>query len=168
MNKAFLVGINEYPSAPLRGCVDDIQDMADFLVKDRGFVEDNIRLLVDGRATTSAILERLKWLVSDVREGDQILFHYSGHGAQVPTRSPHGEVDGLDEVICPVDFDWTDEHLIRDKNFIEIFAAVPKGVTFIWVSESCHSGDLSRGGFEKYYNVPKRIVPPVSYRALAA
>ena len=60
------------------------------------------------------------------------------------TRNPQGEVDGLDEVICPVDFDWSERHLIRDKQFHKMFANVPAGVEFVWVSDSCHSGDLER------------------------
>lgn len=145
MDRALLVGINTYPSAPLLGCVNDIEDMADFLVAKCAFKEGDIRLLADARATTSAILERLQWLTSGLSAGDRVLFQYSGHGAQVPTRNPAGEVDGQDEVICPVDFDWSDTRLIRDKQFHQIFSAVPKGVKFIWVSDSCHSGDLTRG-----------------------
>jgi hypothetical protein len=144
MNRALLIGINKYPDAPLRGCVNDVQDMASFLVTRAGFKHSEVRLLVDKRATTTAILERLSWLVNGVREGDRLLFHYSGHGAQLPTRSPSGEVDKLDEVICPVDFDFTDEHAIRDKMFARIFSKVPAGVSFVWVSDSCHSGDLTK------------------------
>jgi hypothetical protein len=142
--KALLVGINAYPSCPLRGCINDITDMANFLIAKVGFQESDIRLLTDGRATTAAIRERLHWLVADVKPGDKIVFHYSGHGAQSATRDKAGEVDGLDEVICPVDFDWSDEKMIRDKEFHEIFASVPAGVKFIWISDSCHSGDLYR------------------------
>ena len=148
MNKALLVGINQYPGCPLAGCVNDVTDMADHLVRRCGFREQEIRLVCDGRATTEAILERLSWLVSGVRAGDRIVFHYSGHGAQAPTRNIQGEVDGLDEVICPVDFDWTDAHMIRDKGFAELFAGVAVGVEFVWISDSCHSGDLER-------NVPR-------------
>ena len=144
MNRALLVGINKYPDAPLRGCVNDVQDMATLLVERAGFKHKEVRLLVDTRATTTAILERLSWLVGGVREGDRLLFHYSGHGAQLPTRNPSGEVDKLDEVICPVDFDFTDEHAIRDKMFARIFSKVPPGVSAAWVSDSCHSGDLTR------------------------
>lgn len=144
MDRAFLVGINTYPGCPLAGCVNDVTDMANFLVEKCGFKRDGIRLLVDNRATTTAILDRLHWLVSGLKRGDRVLFHYSGHGAQVATRNPKGEVDGLDEVICPVDFDWSDAHLIRDKQFGDIFAKVPPGVDFIWISDSCHSGDLIR------------------------
>lgn len=144
MYRALLVGINQYQGAPLNGCVNDVTDMAEFICANSGFKEEDIRLLTDKRATTAAIKERLAWLVADVKPGDFLLFHYSGHGAQVPTRSKSGEIDKLDEVICPVDFDWSDEKLIRDKDFHAMFAAIPQGVHFTWISDSCHSGDLSR------------------------
>ncbi len=156
MDKAVVVGINAYPGSPLRGCVNDATDVAALLVERCGFAAGDVRMLVDARATATAILERLAWLVGGLRAGDRAFFHYSGHGSQVPTRSPAGEVDGLDEVICPVDFDWTDGRTIRDKDFARIFAAVPEGVEFVWVSDSCHSGDLSRapGG------APRTLTPP--------
>lgn len=144
MNRALLVGINKYPSQPLNGCVNDIQDMAKFLNSHCGFDMNDIRLLVDERATTAAICERLGWLLTGLRSGDRVVFHYSGHGVQLPTRNPQGEVDRLDEAICPVDFDWTDEHSIRDKDFHKIFLSIPTGVEFLWISDSCHSGDLTR------------------------
>lgn len=144
MNRAFLVGINSYPGAPLRGCVNDVVDMANFLVEQCGFKKEEIRLLTDDRATTAGITERLNWLAKGLKKGDRVLFHYSGHGAQMATRNKKEEIDGLDEVICPVDFDWSVAHAIRDKDFAKIFSTVPDGVEFIWVSDSCHSGDLSR------------------------
>ncbi len=158
-DKALLVGINEYPGAPLAGCVNDIMDMANFLVTHYKFPHDNIRLLTDKRATTKEILARLNWLVSDLKPDDRCLFHYSGHGAQVATRNRKQEVDGLDEVICPVDFDWSDAHLIRDKQLHDIFAKVPAGVKFNWISDSCHSGDLTRdfGPRSRHYPVPVDI-----------
>lgn len=142
--KALLVGINKYPGCPLNGCINDITDMANFLTTKCNFPQDAVRLLADERATTAAILDRLNWLISGAQPGDHLLFHYSGHGAQVATRSKVGEIDGLDEVICPVEFDWTDAHMIRDKQFFQLFKSVPKGVHFIWISDSCHSDDLEK------------------------
>ena len=159
MNRALLVGINKYPSQPLNGCVNDVQDMANFLVAKCDFKMDDIRLLVDERATRDAIVERLNWLVSGLQKGDRVLFHYSGHGVQLPTRNPQGEVDGLDEAICPVDFDWTEAHTIRDKEFNAIFSVVPQGVEFIWISDSCHSGDLWRDMMKPGVAI-KTIIPP--------
>lgn len=143
-DKALLVGINTYPGAPLRGCVNDINDMANRLVKDYKFARKSIRPIVDRRATTSAILSRLHWLV-DCKPGDRCLFHFSGHGTQFPTRSYRHEIDGLLEVICPVDFDWSERHMITDKQLIAIFNKIPKGVRFSWISDCCHSGNLTRG-----------------------
>jgi hypothetical protein len=144
MDKALLVGITDYPGAPLRGCLHDVKDMAELLVSNYKFRMSAIRLLTDARATTKAIIERLQWLCSDLHAGDRILFHYSGHGAQMATRNASGEPDGLDEVICPSDFDWSDERAIRDKHFAEIFSSIPDGVEAVWISDSCHSGDLCR------------------------
>lgn len=144
MNRALLVGINAYPGNELNGCVNDVTDMADFLVSHCDFDESDIRLITDARATTNAILDRLKWLISGAKAGDRIAFHYSGHGAQFPFRDDSGRVTRVDECICPVDFDWTEAHAIRDKQFNDIFKQVPKGVDFAWVSDSCFSGDLAR------------------------
>ncbi|MEO6315625.1 MAG: caspase family protein [Chitinophagaceae bacterium] len=146
MKRALLVGINKYPDPNnnLHGCINDINDVAGFLTAQKQFSMPDIRLLADERATKANIIERLTWLVSGAKPGDQLLFHYSGHGAQMATRSKKGEIDGLDEVICPYDFDWTDNTALKDKEFAKIFAGLPKGVEFIWISDSCHSQDLSR------------------------
>ncbi len=146
MNKALLVGINNYPDPEnhLSGCVNDVTDMADFLTNKESFSMNDVRLLTDDRATKANIVERLKWLVADVKAGDRLVFLYSGHGAQLATRDKTGEVDKKDEIICPWDFDWTDATSIRDNEFNKIFQTVPIGVSFMWLSDSCHSGGLTR------------------------
>lgn len=142
---ALLVGINAYPGAGLQGCVNDVIDMAAFLVGQKKFNKGGIHLLTDRRATTSNIYAGLTDLVRLALPGDRVVFHYSGHGAQNETTTPNLEPDGMDEVICPVDFDWTPEHMITDKQFHALFASFKPGVRFYWVSDSCHSGDLTRG-----------------------
>ncbi len=148
-NKALLVGINSYPNASnhLRGCINDIVDMEYFIAsKNKVYPKENIRTLTDSRATKKGILTALNWLLLGASAGDQILFQYSGHGAQIPSNSPSIEKDGLDEIICPYDFSGEDaaETAISDKEFANIFAKIPKGVHFVWISDSCHSEDLSR------------------------
>jgi len=160
MNRALLVGINSYPTSPLKGCLNDISDMAKFLNTNCNFAMDDIRLLADSRATKKGITDRLGWLLAGLHKGDRVLFHYSGHGVQLPTRNPQGEVDGLDEAICPYDFDWTDLHSIRDKDFNQMFSSIPEGVDFVWVSDSCHSGDLERD-MPKQNFLDKTIDPPI-------
>jgi hypothetical protein len=154
MNRGLLVGINAYPGGnELHGCVNDVTDMADFLVSHCDFNEGDLRIIIDSRATTDAIKDRLKWLVDGAKEGDRVVFHYSGHGAQFPIRDADGKVTRVDECICPVDFDWSEAHAIRDKEFNQLFSTVPKGVIFTWVSDSCFSGDLA-----KEFLQPKRKI----------
>ncbi|MEO5639961.1 MAG: caspase family protein, partial [Chitinophagaceae bacterium] len=165
MKKALLVGINKYPDPrnELHGCINDITDMAAFITKQRQFASPDVRLLSDARATKANIMERLEWLTQGAKAGDQLLFHYSGHGAQMATRSKSGELDGLDEVICPYDFDWSDATALKDKEFAKIFSGLPKGADFIWISDSCHSQDLSRGikkPVKGIFKVRTMIPPP--------
>jgi uncharacterized caspase-like protein len=144
MNRALLCGINAYPDAPLQGCVNDVTNMAEFLVDKCGFKRGEIRLLTDKAATTQAIKDRLKWLVDGVKAGDRIVFHYSGHGTTMATRNERGNVSKSQCSICPYDFSFSLDTAITADDFSKIFAKVPKGVIFNWFSDSCFSGNLAR------------------------
>ena len=150
-NKALLVGINKYPDPrnELRGCVNDILEMEHFITEtNKVYSKQNIKKITNKEATKKEILTQLKWLIEGAEAGDQLLFHYSGHGAQAPTKFTSLEKDGLDEIICPYDFDGTNNTSLRDKEFAQLFAAIPKGVHFVWISDSCHAEDLSRDPFK--------------------
>jgi len=156
-DRALLVGINDYPGQPLQGCVNDVRDMAKFLVDKCGFDTGDIRLLVDARATTQGIKERLSWLVADAGPGDRLLFHYSGHGTQFPVRDAKGKVNAVHDSICPVDFDWTREHALIDDDLRKIIDKVPANTEFVFVSDSCNSGDLTKA-IRRYR--PRFLAPP--------
>jgi len=146
-NKALLVGINKYPnpSNELRGCGNDVLDMEHYIAEThKVYAKENIKKLTDQQATKQAIVQQIKWLLADASAGDSLLFHYSGHGAQVPTQNRLLEKDGLDEIICPYDFDGSPATTLRDKEFAALFATIPKDVHFVWISDSCHAEDLSR------------------------
>lgn len=146
-NKALLVGINKYPDPrnELRGCVNDILDMEYFITeRNTVYQKQNVKKLTNQQATKKSIELQIQWLIEGAQPGDQLLFHYSGHGAQAPTLQPHLETDGLDEIICPYDFNGSNETTLRDKDFAKLFAHIPEGVHFIWISDSCHAEDLSR------------------------
>jgi len=147
--KALFVGINYVGTQnQLNGCINDVilvnQIVRDFF----GFGKDdstNVRMLTEESATTANIKERLKWLVDGAQSGDVLLLDYSMHGVQMacPNYEEHKEADGLDECICPIDFDWRN-NVIRDNDMIEIFKNLPAGVNLTVISDSCHSGDLLR------------------------
>jgi metacaspase-1 len=141
--KVFLLAINNYPTAPLNGCVNDALIIASLLESKYGVRKTEIRMLGNSRGLKRKVVERLNWLVQS-KPGDRILFWQSGHGVQMPTRSEVGEVDGLDEAFCMYDFDWEDDSCLRDKDYVGIFKKLPNGVRFTWGSDSCHSGDLRK------------------------
>ncbi|KAK3262623.1 hypothetical protein CYMTET_28531 [Cymbomonas tetramitiformis] len=89
-SKALLVGINYTGSDyALNGCINDVHHVKQLLTSQYGFgtSPDVLRILTDepgssGSPTCSNMREGLRWLVSDAVAGDQLFFHFSGHGTQ--------------------------------------------------------------------------------------
>jgi hypothetical protein len=141
MKKALLVGINRYPDPrnELKGCVNDVRQVAETLKSRYGFVgEGKMRILTDARATTKAILDGLAWLTAGASPGDSLVFHYSGHGSQVPDRNGDETTDRLDEILCPYDLDW--DHPLTDDDLAAACADVPPGALLTVILDCCHSG----------------------------
>lgn len=166
--RALLVGINKYRpdlNANLEGCVNDVENTRDILVNTFGFNPDNIRVLTDERATKSAILERLNWLILEAVPGDTLVFHYSGHGSQVRCREGDELDDGLDEILCPYDLDWDDP--LTDDTIGQVFSKSPVGAALIMLCDACHSGTMTKELTScNPSNVrAKFILPPFDIRA---
>ena len=141
MKKALLVGINRYPDPgnELKGCVNDVRQMAETLKNRYGFPGDgNMRILTDARATTKAILDGLAWLAAGASPGDSLVFHYSGHGSQVPDKHGDETTDRLDEILCPYDLDW--DHPLTDDDLAAACANIPQGALLTVILDCCHSG----------------------------
>lgn len=142
--KALLVGINDYKQInDLRGCINDVTNMRDVLLKYFDFTVPEIRVLVDSRATKANILTRLKWLVTGAKKGDTLIFHYSGHGTQLRDRDGDELKDHLDEAICPWDTNW-DGGLILDDDLSNIFQGLQKEVSLEVLLDACHSGTATK------------------------
>ena len=134
MKRALIVGINyEGTGNDLRGCLNDAYNM-EAMLKGKGFNE--IRLVLEKDATTAGIISALDWLVTGAASGDVIVFHYSGHGSQLP--SEH-EPDGFEEIICPYDLNWRDK-VITDDTLRAVFNKVPRGANTTVILDCCHSG----------------------------
>jgi hypothetical protein len=160
-HRALLVGINAYPNPAdrLAGCVNDAL-LVSSVLQECGFDARDIRLLVDERATQAAILDRLAWLWDDVRPGDQRVFYYSGHGAQLPRYDAQEEVDHLDECLVPADFAWPEENAICDDDFVRLYSQLPYRALVTVILDCCHSGGMSRGGGPR----TKALDPPDDVR----
>jgi hypothetical protein len=145
MKKALLVGINDYPGSgnDLEGCVNDTANLRALLLKGHGFEAAGIRVLTDAKATRDAIMDGLEDLVSRASPGDTLVFHFSGHGSQVPDQDGDERSDRMDEVLCPRDFTW-DGCWIRDDNLSDVFSRLPKDVHLEVLLDCCHSGTGTR------------------------
>jgi len=141
-DKAFLVGINNYPSSPLRGCVNDVHSFKALLLQKYGFKEANVRILLDSNATTKNMTDGLYWLASGAVPGDKRFHHFSGHGTQYPNAS---EDDGLSEVVCLAG-DTKIPLLDGRELTIKELASLGKGV---WVYSIDKNGDVRPGRVTK-------------------
>lgn len=138
MKKALCVGINAYGhGSDLSGCVNDMNDWASAL-RARQF---DVETLQDKAATGAAIRQRLTNMIATSKAGDVLVFQYSGHGSYVPDQSAD-EPDGVDECICPVDL-WTNREITDDELRL-IYGQRPLGIKLTVISDSCHSGTVSR------------------------
>lgn len=133
------VGINAYPGdLALRGCVPDAKGWRD-AGKARGW---QTKMLLDGDATADNGRAFIREVLSGAKPGDERIIAWSSHGAE----------GGL---LCPVDFDWSDEHAIGTAYLLKVLADVPAGVQVTFIFDTCYSGavdgvrDLSRGRLRK-------------------
>lgn len=136
---ALCVGVNDYPGtgSDLAGCVNDAKDWKQALAQ-RGF---SVTSLHDKKATASAIRGALTALVKGAKPGDTVVFTFSGHGSWLPD-DDGDEVDGRDEMICP--YDVGSGGAVMDDDLHEIFGQRANGVRLVFVSDSCHSGTVSK------------------------
>lgn len=146
IRRALLVGINEYKHfRNLEGCINDLKSMRKILMNYLGFEAENMRVLVNDRATKDNIENRLNSLVEKSEEGDWLVFHFAGHGSQIRDRDEKDELkDHLDEIICPYDIDFDEHRFITDDDLYKIFERMKQGVHGEVFLDCCHSGPGTR------------------------
>jgi hypothetical protein len=90
------------------------------------------------KPTRSNILAGFRALLQGAKSGDELWFHFSGHGSLVNDAS-RDEESGQDSCICPIDVaraGFISDDVIRSN----LAALVPKGVRLYMVLDACHSG----------------------------
>jgi hypothetical protein len=142
MKRALLVGINYVGTEnELNGCINDIHNVTAYLQTVRGYLTASCIMMSDAtprKPTRANIMAAFKELLQGVRAGDELWFHYSGHGTL--QRDTNGdEESGSDSCICPLDFNQTGfitDDVIRSA----LVALVPSGARLYIVLDACHSG----------------------------
>ena len=138
--QALCIGINDYPGTQndLSGCVNDAADWAAALAA-RGFA---VSKLIDAQASKAAMTAAIGHLIGNAAANDTVVITYSGHGTWVPDQNGD-EPDQRDEGLCPWDI-GQGKVLLDDELHVLLSGRAP-GVRIIVISDSCHSGSVSRG-----------------------
>lgn len=138
--RALCIGVNNYPGThmDLRGCVNDANDWAAEL-EQRGF---GVQRLIDAEATKEAMVTAMQDVIGGAARADVVVITFSGHGTYVPD-TDGDELDGLDEALCPYDLQTSGSALLDDE-IHALFAARARGVRLLLISDSCHSGTVTR------------------------
>ncbi len=120
-------------TGPLAACEFDAKDMA-AIAKSRGI---KASLLLTRAATRARVRAAIRAAAKASAAGDLFFLSYSGHGGQVPDVSGD-EADKKDETWC-----LHDGQLIDDELYAEL-AGFAAGVRILVLSDSCHSGSVTR------------------------
>ncbi|ORX46047.1 peptidase C14 [Hesseltinella vesiculosa] len=147
--RALLIGINYFGSRnELRGCINDVHNVKNFLMTLYNFREEDMVILTDDQKdprfipTRQNMISGMHWLVANAQPNDSFFFHYSGHGGSV--RDVDGdEDDGQDETVFPVDHDrYPGEtgQIVDDEMNAIMVRPLPRGCRLTAIFDSCHSG----------------------------
>ncbi|MEJ2089851.1 MAG: caspase family protein [Gammaproteobacteria bacterium] len=153
---ALLISVNEVnPDAydgewngRLRFPESDAEAIAEIAV---GFEKHFLRT---AEATIEGVKDKIKEAADALEPGDIFLMFYSGHGNTIKDRSGDEFGDNRDETMCLYDGELLDD---------ELYALWPRfadGVRVLVMSDSCHSGSITRGGDDD--DVPKAMPQDVA------
>lgn len=135
----------------LGACEFDANDM-EALAKNRGFAPTK---LLTKAATAAAITAAIEDGAARLESGDIFFVTYSGHGGQVPDRNDEDESDHSDETWLAFDRQIVDDELFA------LWGKFRPGVRIMVLSDSCHSGSVTRG-------IDGSVPNPVATRESAA
>ncbi|KAI9304648.1 peptidase C14, caspase domain-containing protein [Cunninghamella echinulata] len=141
--RALLIGINYFRTKnELRGCINDVHNVKNFLITLYNFREEDMVILTDDQSdprfipTRQNMINGMQWLVANAQPND------SGHGGSVKDLDGD-EDDGSDETIYPVDHDrypGNSGQILDDEMNAIMVRPLPRGCRLTAIFDSCHSG----------------------------
>lgn len=160
---ALLIGVSNYPQNESKkqfwGNLSSDKDL-ELLKKNlpkQGFTPEHIFTLENENVTPKGVANAVEGLCQQLSNGDIVILHFSGHGQQI-TDLDLAEDDGYDEAfVCynaPTayyDGYKGEDHLTDDQINVLISKIREKlGASghLLVLFDSCHSGNMSRGGNE--------------------
>ncbi|MEU0673250.1 caspase family protein [Streptomyces sp. NPDC006172] len=161
---ALLIGINAYPGGrcpPLEGCLNDVRAAEEALLRRTGGRLE-LRRLLDGDATVTAVESAVRDHLGQAGPGDTALFWFSGHGTEKPaTERVHLDVEATGRWQALVCVDG----LLVDKRLGALLDEVAaRGVHTVAVLDCCYAGGATRGR----HLTPRFASPDPAWCAAAA
>ncbi len=149
---ALLVGIDEYisPVPPLKGCVNDIMAVKEYLqkrVSEDGY-QLHLRTILNQNATRQAIIDAFRQHLCQANSEDVAFFYFAGHGSQeeAPEEFWSLEPDRLNETLVCYDSRSPGSWDLADKELAKLIAEVAVSNPHIaMIMDCCHSGSGTRG-----------------------
>jgi len=78
---AFIIAIDKYAYLkPLKYPVKEAKQVEELLENRYGYSPSRVKILLDDKATYNAVIEQLKWYVTNLVEKDNLFIYFSGHG----------------------------------------------------------------------------------------
>lgn len=158
-SKAVLFGINyvQTPSARLRGCVNDVKNMACYLKEEENY--DIVKVYTDEdderKTRASSIINTLYKLALESHRYRlrRVWIHFSGHGCSFNDTN-NDEKDGYDECIVPSDYYRSG--VITDDLLKRVLRQFNKNTNVVCVFDCCHSGTIGdlKYVYKNNYKVP--------------
>jgi metacaspase-1 len=121
----------------LQACEFDAKDMQR-IAEAKGF---DSTIMLSKEATAEAVTKAIEKASGELAKGDLLFLTYSGHGGQVPDTNSDETGDTTDET-------WVlyDRQLVDDELFA-LWSGFEPGVRIFVLSDSCHSGSVTRDLF---------------------
>ena len=144
---AVLIGINYsyLPTSKLNGCINDANNLKEFLIGNCAYDLENILMLLDDGVNLSPtkqnIINSFDLLVSKAlkEQFTELWISYAGHGYSV--RNANNKSDHHVECILPLDFP-TSGFIVDDFIYNNLVSKLPSGTTLITLFDSCHNGTV--------------------------
>lgn len=130
----------------LVGAVQDAEDMYAIACA-QGFQASK---LLEEAVTREAVIKAIRCASETLQAGDILLLTYAGHGGRLPDKSGD-ESDGYDETWC-----LYDGHLLDDELNL-LWQGFAAGVRILVISDSCHSGTVTRGAIGQPRAMPDKV-----------
>lgn len=167
---ALLVGINEYASNPLEGCLNDLDLQRNLLIHRFNFNPKDILVVKNAEATRQGILTAFEeHLIKQAKPGDVVVYHYSGHGSLILDPNPivpiPNSTDGLSGTFVPVNsqlpVDYPKkggvvEDIMGHTLFLLMSALKTENVSV--VLDSCFAGGATKAATVRSRNGGKNIL----------